>query len=285
MSSRKPAVIDIQNLTLRYELFYDKTSRFKEYVINAVTRRKYVEKKKDELLALNNINLTIREGERIGLLGHNGAGKSTLLKVISGILKPSKGRVRVEGAIQPLIEINAGFNPEFSGRENIYFNGYMLGFSRKQIRVKEEAIIEFSELGDFIDIPVKYYSSGMTVRLAFATATSIDPDILVLDEMLSAGDAAFIQKAERRMTDLLDRARIMVLVSHDLGLIERMCQKVAVLDHGQIVYLGDPKSAKEYYLNLSLKGEQAIERSRIFDLAPLQGESLPQPGEPSVSST
>jgi lipopolysaccharide transport system ATP-binding protein len=250
MSSRRPAIVEIQNLTLKYELYHDKTSRLKEYVINRLARRRFVDKAKDELLALNNINITVKEGERVGFLGHNGAGKSTLLKVVSGILKPSKGRVRVEGAVQPLIEVGAGFHPEFSGRENIYLNGYMLGFTRKQIVQKEKEIIEFAELEKFIDVPVKYYSSGMGVRLAFATATSIDPDILVFDEMLSAGDAGFLEKAEKRMRDLVDRARIMILVSHDLDLVERMCQRVFVMDHGRVVFEGKAKEARQFYLNL-----------------------------------
>ncbi len=159
------------------------------------------------------------------------------------------GDIEVEGSIQPLIEIAAGFNPEFSGRENIYLNGYMLGFSRDQIKNKEKEIIDFAGLHEFMDVPIKYYSSGMSVRLAFAIATSIDPEILLFDEMLSAGDAAFQQKAEERINHLLDRAKLMIIVSHDLNVIRRMANRVLFLKNGKVQFDGQPEEAIAHYLS------------------------------------
>nr|HPI41384.1 ATP-binding cassette domain-containing protein [Pseudobdellovibrionaceae bacterium] len=171
--SQSEVYIHLKNVTLTYELHHDRTNTLKEWAINLFHRRQFVEQKKTHFNALEGLSLDFKQGERVGIIGPNGAGKSTLLKVISGILKPSLGALDVQGNIQPLIEIAAGFNPEFSGRENIYLNGYMLGFSKDQIKNKEEEIIEFAGLREFMDVPIKYYSSGMSVRLAFAIATSI----------------------------------------------------------------------------------------------------------------
>jgi ABC-type polysaccharide/polyol phosphate transport system ATPase subunit len=227
-------MIKVENVTLTYELYHDQTRSLKEALVNLFHKRTYIEKKKSEFNALENVSFSVKHGENVGIIGGNGAGKSTLLKVISGILKPTKGHVSVNGTIQPLIEISAGFNPEFSGRENIYLNGYMLGFSKVQIERNEQSIIDFCELGDFINVPVKYYSSGMSVRLAFAIATSIEPEILLFDEMLSAGDAHFAAKAKDRMNSLLNRSKGMLVVSHDLSLIEALCSRVIWLNHGKI---------------------------------------------------
>ncbi len=240
-------LIELKNVKLEYELYHDRSHTFKEFVINLVHRRKYVEKRKNKFIALNNISLKLTEGERLGIIGGNGAGKSTLLKVIAGILKPQQGVVSVNGLIQPLIEIGAGFNPEISGRDNIYLNSFMLGFSPKQVNEKLQEIIEFSGLEQFIDVPVKYYSSGMSVRLAFTIATLIDPEILLFDEMLSAGDAEFIEKAKARIENLIQRARAMIIVSHDLLLIESLCTHVLVLKHGQIIFSGQPKECIDFY--------------------------------------
>ena len=240
--------IELKNVGLMYDLYYDKTSNLKEFLINLLKWKKAkVPQNEKTLAALSNINLHLKEGDRIGIIGPNGAGKSTLLKVISGVLHPTSGTINIEGNIQPLIEVGAGFNPEFSGRENIYLNGYMLGFTKKQISVKVKEIIEFSELEKFIDVPIKYYSSGMSVRLAFAIATSIEPEILVFDEMLSAGDIHFMAKAKKRMNSLLEMAKILVFVSHDLELVQNICREVIVVNKGQIVYRGQPDEAIEYY--------------------------------------
>lgn len=240
--------IKLENINLEYDLFFDKTTSLKEFIINFFKKKipKPLEKK-GKFLALNNINLHIKDGDRIGIIGPNGAGKSSLLKIISGVLHPSSGQITVRGNIQPLIEVGAGFNPEFSGRENIYINGYMLGFTKSQIKEKEQDIIEFAELNEFIDVPIKYYSSGMAVRLAFAVATSIDPEILVFDEMLSAGDMHFMNKAKKRMDALLEMAKILIFVTHDFGLLSQICEKTIVLDKGQIVYTGSTAQAIDYY--------------------------------------
>jgi len=242
-------MITLNDVTLTYTIYNDQTYSLKETIINLFHRRSYAHKKNDSFNALNSLTLNIGHGERVGIIGRNGAGKSTLLKVISGVLKPSKGNVDVDGMIQPLIEIAAGFNPEFSGRENIYLNGYMLGFDRESIKEKEQEIIDFSELQNFIDVPVKYYSSGMAVRLAFTIATSIEPEVLVFDEMLSAGDAAFFNKARLRLDSLINRAKAVVLVSHDLNFIKSFTNRTLVIDHGKIVFDGKPEAAVQYYLS------------------------------------
>jgi ABC-type polysaccharide/polyol phosphate transport system ATPase subunit len=240
--------IELTNVTLTYELYHERIYSLKESLINFFHKRKYVKEKVTHLNALDGINLQIKEGERLGIIGNNGAGKSTLLKLISGILKPTVGELKVDGNIQPLIEIAAGFNPEFSGRENIYLNGFMLGFSREQIIRKEDEIISFADITDFIDVPVKYYSSGMAVRLAFAIATSIEPEYLIFDEMLSAGDASFQAKAEERMGTLLDKAKILIVVSHSMETIRKLTTRALILSHGKIIFDGESQLAINKYL-------------------------------------
>jgi ABC-type polysaccharide/polyol phosphate transport system ATPase subunit len=242
--------IELTNVTLTYELYHERVHSLKESVVNFFHKRQYVKEKVSYFNALDKIDLIISEGERVGIIGRNGAGKSTLLKVISGILKPTIGSLSVSGSIQPLIEIAAGFNPEFSGRENIYLNGYMLGFSRESIKTKEQEIIAFADLTEFIDVPVKYYSSGMSVRLAFAIATSIEPEYLIFDEMLSAGDAVFQVKAEERIKSLLNKAKILIVVSHSMETIRKLTNRVLVLHHGKIIFDGKPEDGIKKYLAL-----------------------------------
>ncbi len=248
--TNKSCSITFSDLSLVYDLYYDKTNTLKEHVVNFFHRRKYLDGQKDRLYALKNIDLKIKQGERVGIIGLNGSGKSTLLKVVAGLLEPSQGKLEIHGTVQPLIEIGAGFNPEFSGRENIYLNGAMLGFTKKQIKSKEDEIIEFAELGNFIDIPVKYYSSGMSLRLAFTIATIIRPEILVLDEMLSAGDLEFIQKAQKRMDQILTAAKILVIVSHDMGMIRTMARRVIVLNKGEVFFDGDVEEGIDFYMTM-----------------------------------
>lgn len=257
MSNNGNCSIELKDVSLLYDLYFDKTNTLKEHIINFFYRRKYVDVKVKKLSALKNVSLKIDHGERIGIIGLNGSGKSTMLKVIAGLLKPSLGEIVVNGTVQPLIEIGAGFNPEFSGRENIYLNGAMLGFTKKQIREKEQEIIEFSELSQFIDVPVKYYSSGMHVRLAFTIATIIRPEILVLDEMLSAGDAEFVSKAKERMEKVLSAAKILIIVSHDMGLIRSLARRVIVLNKGEVLFDGDAEEAIDLYAN---RTSETIER-------------------------
>lgn len=248
--------IKLFNVSLKYDLHLDRTNNFKEYVINMLTRKSYVEKKSEELLALKSVSFEVHSGDKLGIIGLNGAGKSTLLKVISGILKPTSGNLEIKGNIQPLIEIGAGFDYELTGRENIYLNSYMLGFTKKQVQDREKEIIEFSDLGKFIDTPIKYYSSGMSVRLAFTIATMIEPEVLVFDEMLSAGDAAFIEKAKKRMNELMNIAKIIVLVSHDLALVKSMCTKLIVMNEGQIIFMGETEKGLDFYEELVKSKQQ-----------------------------
>jgi ABC-type polysaccharide/polyol phosphate transport system ATPase subunit len=283
MNNTEKLYVEFKNVSLIYDLYYDKTTTLKEYVVNLIHRRKYVESKRDQLYALKNINMCISHGERVGIIGPNGAGKSTMLKIIAGLLFPSEGEVKIRGNVQPLIEIGAGFNPEFTGRENIYLNGAMLGFKKKEIREKEQEIIEFTELGKFIDIPVKYYSSGMSLRLAFTIATIIRPEILIMDEMLSAGDLEFMQKAKERMDRILSSAKILILVSHDLGLIKSLTNRVLVLNKGEILFDGGTEEAIEFYQtmvahNIEKKQEilriQEEERRKREDLKKQTEEEL-----------
>lgn len=230
--------IRLENISLDYSLYHDKTNSLKEFLVTRITGKKYVHARKEKVRALDNINLNIEHGQRLGIIGLNGAGKSTLLKVISGIFKPSAGQLHISGTIQPLIEVGAGFDLEFTGRENIYLNGYMLGFTKKELAAVEDQIIKFTELEEFIDVPIKYYSTGMAVRLAFTIATMVKPEILVFDEMLAAGDAAFIDKAKRRLDSLMDSAKIMVIVSHDLDFVKNVCNRLIILEKGNIVFDG-----------------------------------------------
>lgn len=239
--------IEMKNAYITYHVNLERKRSIKEWVISKIKSVSWKSQKSTKVHALSDINLTFDHGEKVGVIGLNGAGKSTMLKLISGLIKPTQGTINVEGAVQPLIEIGAGFNHEFTGRENIYLNGAMLGFSKKEIQAFEEDIIEFAELEDSIDMPVKYYSSGMTARLAFSIATNVKPEILVMDEMLSAGDFSFIDKAKNRMSNLVDNAKILVIVSHNLGLVENLCTRAIVLKKGSVVFDGNPKEAVRYY--------------------------------------
>jgi lipopolysaccharide transport system ATP-binding protein len=203
----------------------------KEYLLQGKFRRTHRGK---EVRALEHVSLRISNGERVGIIGHNGAGKSTLLKLLAGVYLPTHGRREVRGQISSLFQISLGFEQDASGWENIMFRGYLQGETPRSIRAKTQPIAEFSELGDFLDMPVRYYSSGMLVRLAFAIATAIEPDILLVDEVLSAGDMAFQIKARQRMQGLIDKARVVVVVSHDIASLSQLCDRVLWLDHGRI---------------------------------------------------
>lgn len=182
--------------------------------------------------ALKNVSLDINEGEVLGIIGRNGSGKSTLLKLIAGVFRPSEGTVRVHGAVAPLIELGAGFHPDLTGRENILLNGLLLGLSKAQIQQREEKIIDFAEIGNFIDSPVKQYSSGMFMRLAFAIAIEVDPDVLVVDEILAVGDAEFRNKCDTRLETFRRDGKTIVLVTHELDVVRRLCSRALLFDHG-----------------------------------------------------
>lgn len=199
--------------------------------------------------ALKNFTLHLEKGERLGVIGHNGSGKSTLLKTIAGIYPIINGKIDVQGRIKALFDIGLGFDLESTGRENIIYRGLLLGASPSEIETKMQEIITFTELGDFIDFPIKSYSSGMLVRLAFAVSTSLSGEILLLDEVIAAGDVAFMIKARKRMLDLMDKAEIMVFVTHDLITVEEVCNRIIMLDHGRIVADGRPGEIVRYYKN------------------------------------
>lgn len=236
--------IIIENLSLRFRIYHDGASSTKEYFANLF--RKDKRKHYTDFLALQNISLSVKDGERVGIVGRNGAGKSTLLRTISRIYEPTVGRVLVNGRVAPLLEIGAGFHPEFTGRENIYFNGALFGYSKEQLREIEDEIIQFADLDEFIDSPVKYYSTGMYMRLAFSLATTVHPDILILDELFVGGDAEFVRRGKERMNKMIDRSSVMVLVSHDQSLLRALCDRFIWLDHGKVVADGGESVLDDY---------------------------------------
>lgn len=237
--------ISIDNLSIRFRA-YNRHQSLKEFFASYFRPNR--PQASPDFWAINDVSLHIGAGERVGIVGHNGAGKSTFLKALCRIYEPSKGSVRVDGRLAPLLEIGAGFHPEFTGRENIYLNGAILGYSTKQLKEIEPEVIAFAELEQFIDMPVKYYSTGMYLRLAFSLATAVEPDILVLDEMFAGGDAAFVQRATQRMKQMIDRANIMILVSHDTTLLATLCDRIVWLDHGRIKRDGPTKQIMAEFL-------------------------------------
>ena len=223
-------IIQVDNVSMCFNLSKEKHESLKEYFLAMVQGRLQY----DELYALRGVNLRVMPGDFYGLVGLNGSGKSTLLKTIAGVYKPTTGKVTVRGTIAPLIELGAGFDMDLTARENIYLNGTVLGYSPKYIDEKFDEIVEFSELQDFLDVPLKNYSSGMVARIGFAIATITQPEILIADEILSVGDFLFQQKCEQRMKKLMENGTTVLFVSHTISQVERMCNKVAWLSHGQI---------------------------------------------------
>lgn len=238
--------IIVENLSIKFRIYHDRSPSLKDYFASLVKRGN--KSAYSDFWAVKDVSLEIKAGERVGIVGHNGAGKSTLLKALCRIYEPSAGNIHVGGRLAPLLEIGAGFHQEFTGRENIYLNGAILGYTNQQLRDIEPEVITFAELEEFIDTPVKYYSTGMYMRLAFSLATAMHPDILVLDEIFAGGDAAFMTKAKARMHDLIDKANIMIMVSHDHQLVKSLCNRVIWIDHGKLVADGTPEDVVERYL-------------------------------------
>lgn len=232
-------MIRIEHVTKRFDLRH--TRALKELVFAALQRKKLA----DSFLALDDVDLAVRAGETVGLIGFNGSGKSTLLKTISGVLFPDRGRVLLRGRVAGLIEVGAGFHPDLSGRENVYLNGAILGMTREQIDAKFDEIVAFSEIEQFIDTDVKYYSSGMFLRLAFAVAVHTEPDIFLVDEILSVGDEPFQRKCLARIRELQADGRTMVVVSHELEMLQDLCTRIVVLQKGRVIFDGDPARAVE----------------------------------------
>ena len=231
---------------MRFNLSKEKHDSLKEYFI-ALMRRELIF---NEFWALTDVSFELEKGDRLGILGFNGAGKSTLLKVIAGVFRPTKGSVERTGVLAPLIELGAGFDPQYTGMENIYLYGACLGYSHKFIDEKLQDIIDFSELKDFIDVPLKNYSSGMKARLGFAIATIVEPDILILDEVLSVGDAKFKKKSEAKLMSLLEKDVTVLFVSHNTDQVRRLCNKAIILDKGKVIDSGDVESVTNHYEEL-----------------------------------
>ena len=238
--------IYVENLSINFRIYHDRSPFLKDYFVNFFKRKQQIPH--TDLQAVKNVSFEIGEGERVGIVGHNGAGKSTLLKALCRIYETYEGTISTEGTIAPLLEVGAGFNPEFTGRENIYLQGAILGYSKRYIKEIEDEVIAFAELDGFANTLVKYYSTGMYMRLAFSLATAIQPDILVLDEVFAGGDAGFMIKAKKRMYDIIDRANIMLMVSHDINLIQSLCNRVIWMDHGRIIGDGPPEETARRYL-------------------------------------
>lgn len=240
-------MIDVDHVTMRFRMANDKVMSLKEYIVAVLKQRLIYE----ELTVLDNVSFTVNKGEVMGIVGKNGAGKSTLLKVIAGVLKPTSGKVSALGNIVPMLELGSGFDPELSGRENIYLNGAILGYSKEFLDSKYDEILAFSELQDFIEMPIRNYSSGMMMRLAFSVATVVQPEILIVDEILAVGDEGFQNKSKARMMELMGGGTTVLFVSHSIEQIEQMCERVIWLENHRVKMIDTAttvcKAYREYW--------------------------------------
>ena len=236
-------IIEVRDVSMRFRMANDRINSIKEYAVARLRGRLQY----NEFEALRHVSFDVRRGEVVGLIGHNGAGKSTILKVISGILKPTEGSVTVRGNIAPMLELGSGFDMDMSGRENIFLNGAILGYSEEFLRSRYDEIVAFSEIGQFIDVPLRNYSSGMIARLAFSIATVVVPEVLIVDEVLSVGDAAFQEKSRARMMELMGGGTTVLFVSHSLKQIREMCSRVVWLDHGGVKLFGETQAVCDAY--------------------------------------
>lgn len=237
-------MIKVNNVSMKFNLGIEKNFSLKQFFIDVLSRKK---KEKSEFWALSDVDFDVKKGEVIGFIGSNGAGKSTLLKIIAGVMKPTKGNIEVYGNICPMIELGAGFDMDLTARENIYLNGAVLGYSKKFIEDKFDEIVDFAELRDFLDVPVRNFSSGMVARLAFSIATIVDPEILIVDEILSVGDIAFQQKSEKKMRSMIGGGTTVLFVSHSIEQIKNLCDRVVWLDHGKVKEVGQAKEICDAY--------------------------------------
>ena len=238
--------IHIDKVTHQYRVIRERPDSLREAFTKVFRHHRSIE----IFEALRQVSLVVNDGEVLGIIGRNGSGKSTLLKLIAGVFLPTHGRVCVRGTVAPLIELGAGFHPDLTGRENILLNGLLLGVPKSEIQLREERIIEFAELGDFIDSPVKQYSSGMFMRLAFAIAIEVDPDVLLVDEILAVGDAEFQAKCEGRLEKFRDQGKTIIVVSHNAEIVHRFCSRVVLLDHGEMVIDGPTGDVLKRYETL-----------------------------------
>lgn len=246
----KDVMIDVDHISMRFNLGIEKGFSLKQWFVD-IGKKKKSEKK--DFWALTDVDFKIKKGEVVGFIGSNGAGKSTLLKVIAGVMKPTKGSVKAYGNICPMIELGAGFDPQLTARENIYLNGAVMGYSKELIDSKFDEIVEFSELKEFLDVPVQNFSSGMVARLAFSIATIVDPEILIVDEILSVGDIAFQEKSETKMKNMIFGGTTVLYVSHSIESICNICTKVVWIEKGKIKKIGDPKIITEEYKKFSIQ--------------------------------
>lgn len=232
---RENLAIELKDITMEFNLHREKLDSAKEYFIKLIKR----DIKKEKFKALDDVSFSVNKGDRVGVLGLNGAGKSTLMKVIAGVFEPTKGKVYKQGVLAPMIELGAGFDNQYTGAENIFLYGAVLGHSRKYMQQRFDDIVKFSELNEFIDVPLKNYSSGMRARLGFAIATMVKPDILILDEVLSVGDAKFKKKSEEKLKSMMDENTTVLFVSHNLAQVKRICNKAMILEKGKLIAYGD----------------------------------------------
>ena len=239
----KEIMVSVDNVGIRFNLAKERVDSLKEYFLKFSKGTLHFE----EFWALDGVSLDIEKGDFYGLVGINGSGKSTLLKSIAGVFKPTRGKITVNGTIAPLIELGAGFDMDLTARENIFLNGAVLGFSKDHMMEKFDDIVEFSELQDFLDVPLKNYSSGMVARIAFAIATATKPDILIADEILAVGDYAFQEKCEKRMQELLDAGTTVIFVSHSIEQVKRMCNKATWIEKGKVIMSGDAETVCDAY--------------------------------------
>jgi ABC transporter related len=242
------AIIDLNNVIVDFPIYNANSRSFKNKLLKATIGGKVdILEQEINVRALDGITFTLEDGDRLGLIGHNGAGKSTLLRLLGKVYIPCSGTAKIEGSIGSLIAISLGIDPEATGRENIYIRGSLLGLEKKEIEGKIDHIIALCDLGNFIDLPIRTYSTGMQMRLAFAVSTMIRPDILIMDEWLSVGDESFKNKAESRMKDLVNNAQILIIASHSKDLIKNICNRVIWLEHGKIKMDGNPEEVLKYY--------------------------------------
>ena len=247
-----PVVIRVENVSQRFRLIQERPDTLRELFAKFLRHQSHYH----EFDAVKDVSFEVRKGEMVGLVGRNGSGKSTLLKIIAGVYRPTAGNVEVTGSMAPLIELGAGFHGELTGRENVLLNGLLMGFSKREMLEREQTIIDFADIGDFIDAPVKQYSSGMYMRLAFAVATEVDPDILVVDEILAVGDMAFQLKCLERLERFRTSGKTILFVTHSLNQITTYCDRAILLDHGQIIADSDPEEVVALYTANILAGAE-----------------------------
>lgn len=246
--------IKVENVTQRFRLIQERPDTLRELFSKFFRHEAHYH----DFNAVENVSLEVGAGEMIGIIGRNGSGKSTLLKMVAGVYKPTAGRIEVNGTIAPLIELGAGFHMELTGRENVILNGLLLGFSRREMLAREQSILDFADIGDFIDSPVKQYSSGMYMRLAFAVATEVNPDILVVDEILAVGDAAFQQKCFERLERFRSAGKAILFVTHSMSQIQKFCDRALLLEQGRMLMEGNPNEVVDMYLAGSMERQPEL---------------------------